>query len=100
VNGVRLLTDGSFPFEARFLAPVRTSTATGFVVQAAPLTPAGIRRLAEITVELVPDAPSARPARHRLPRRAHRPGHVDPGISPSRSTADAGGASVRLVNWV
>jgi hypothetical protein len=55
-DGVRVLTDGNFPFEHRFLSPRLTETRTNFTVRAkATDTGGNFSWSDEILVELTPD---------------------------------------------
>jgi hypothetical protein len=57
VNGIRIATDGNFPFEARFVTPLLGSGNTSFTVKAkATDTGGNVKWTDETTVNLVPDA--------------------------------------------
>ncbi len=57
IDGIRVVDDGSFPFEARFTTPVRTTAKTSFTLQARATDTGGNSTLTPlITVALVPDA--------------------------------------------
>jgi hypothetical protein len=57
VDGVRVAVDGNFPFEHRFVTPVRSATKTNFTVQAKATDTGGNATFTPlITVTLVPDA--------------------------------------------
>ncbi len=61
VDGVRVLTDGNFPFEHRFLTPRMTVSKTNFTVRAkATDTGGNFAWSDEILVELTPDATAPR----------------------------------------
>ncbi len=56
VDGAKAFTDGSFPFEYRFVAPLRSSTKTSIVVRARAFDTGGnFAWSAETTVPLTPD---------------------------------------------
>ncbi len=57
VDGVRIATDGNFPFEVRFVTPSRSSTRSSFKLKAkATDTGGNFAWTPEYTVNLVPDA--------------------------------------------
>ena len=101
VNGVRRFTDGNFPFEVRFLAPVRSATVTSFVVQARAIDTGGNSAVTpEITVTLVPDATPPR-VRRAIPAPGALIGQVTALQAFFSEPIDLGtlsAASVRLVN--
>ncbi len=57
LDGVRVFSDGSFPFEYRFVAPAFTATRTNFTLRARAIDTGGNATSSEaITVSLLPDA--------------------------------------------
>lgn len=73
VDGVRVATDGNFPFETRFVTPVRTVDRTRFEVHAVARDTGGnIASSPVLIVELVPDATPPRvSSRHPAPDRLY-----------------------------
>jgi hypothetical protein len=68
VDGSRVLTDGNFPFEHRFVTPARTATKTNFTLRAKATDTGGNTNWSEeILVALLPDATPPRVVR-TLPR--------------------------------
>jgi hypothetical protein len=68
VDGARVLTDGNFPFEHRFVTPARTATKTNFTLRAKATDTGGNTNWSEeILVALLPDATPPRVVR-TLPR--------------------------------
>ncbi len=56
VNGVKVFTDGNFPFEYRFAVPALTTTNTNFTLQARAVDTGGNATWSEtITVRILPD---------------------------------------------
>ena len=57
VNGTRVVVDGDFPFEHRFITPLRSATISSFTIQAVAFDTGGNRAETPVlTVQLVPDA--------------------------------------------
>jgi len=64
VDGVRVLTDGNFPFEHRFITPFKTATKTNFTIQAkATDTGGNFTWTSNLVINLVPDATPPRVVR-------------------------------------
>lgn len=64
VGGVRVATDGNYPFEIRFVTPLLTETRRTFTVQVRVTDTGGnVAASAEFVVELVPDATAPRVVR-------------------------------------
>ncbi len=57
VDGVKVVTDGNFPFEHRFVTPIRTADKTSFTLRAKATDTGGNFTWTEtVVVDLVPDA--------------------------------------------
>jgi len=66
VDGVRLASDGAFPFEIRFIAPLLTESYTQFTLEVRAFDTGGNQTSSVQTYQLVPDATPPRVTR-RIP---------------------------------